>query len=63
MAKKRNRFLQGASAAVKDAVIGRDMRRLGHSPLLTWLMRTENRLRRRVRFPVGIRCLLTCRKP
>lgn len=63
MAKKRNRFLKGASAAVKDSVIGRDMRRLGHSPVLTWLMRWENRLRQRVRYPVGIRCLLTCRKP
>jgi SAM-dependent methyltransferase len=63
IAKKRNRFLQGASAAVKDAVIGRDMRRLGHSPVLTWLMRWENRLRQRVRYPVGIRCVMTCRKP
>lgn len=62
IAKKRNRFLSDASTAVKDAVIGKDMRRLGHSPALVWLMRLENSLRHRVPFPMGIRCLLTCRK-
>ena len=51
---------EDASAAVKDRD-GRDMRRLGHSPVLTWLMRWEEPLRPRVPYPVGIRCLLTCR--
>lgn len=62
-AKKRNRLVSRASSDVHEAIISRDMRRMGQSGLLKSVMRLENSLRRWVQYPFGIRCLVTCRKP
>jgi len=62
VAKRRNRRLQRASAETQQAVIGRSMRLLGHSPALHRLMALERACGRWLSYPFGIRCIVTCRK-
>lgn len=63
MAKRRNRRLARSTFETRQAVIDRDMRRFGHSPALHALMAFERALGRSISYPLGIRCIVTCRKP
>lgn len=60
--KKWNQRYMNSSAEIQKTVVSRNMLQARHSPLMNLLMKTEARLRRRVYFPFGIRCLTTCRK-
>lgn len=62
LAKKRNRRLARSTVQKQQSTIDRDMRRLGHSRALHSLMALERALGRRVFYPVGIRCIVACRK-
>ena len=62
IAKRRNRRLNRTSAETQHAVIDRDMRRFGHSPVLHSLMALERTVGRAISYPLGIRCNVTCRK-
>jgi SAM-dependent methyltransferase len=60
--KKRNRRLLKAPVDVQRAAVEANMRQAGHSSLMSRIMRLELGLRDRVYYPVGIRCVVTCRK-
>ncbi|HTO73759.1 MAG TPA: hypothetical protein VMJ30_08065, partial [Gemmatimonadales bacterium] len=62
LAKRRNRRLARSSAEIQHAAIDRNMRLLGHSRVLHSLMALERSLGRSLSYPVGIRCILACRK-
>ena len=58
--KKRNRRFLGAAPDVQRAIVRGHMSQGRDNGLLRAIMRLESRLRDRVYFPVGIRCLVTC---
>lgn len=60
--KKRNRRYLKASPDVQRSIVGANMRMAGHSPLMHTVMNLELRLGRLLDYPIGIRCVLTCRK-
>jgi len=62
LAKKRNRRLAGSTVEMQQATIDRDMRLAGHSRALHSLMAMERTLGRSVSYPVGVRCIVACRK-
>lgn len=62
LAKRRNRRLARSTPEIQQAVIDRDMRRLGHSDALHSVMAMERFFGRRISYPVGIRCVVTCLK-
>lgn len=62
--KKLNRRYLNADEATQRRIFAKTLTGSGGgSLLLHWLMRVEEALRPSVPMPVGIRCLLTCRKP
>jgi SAM-dependent methyltransferase len=62
LAKRRNQRLAHTTPEIQEAVVERDMRRLGHSGVLHSAMAMERFFGRRISYPVGIRCIVTCRK-
>jgi SAM-dependent methyltransferase len=58
--KKKNRMFAKEQAAAQ--VVATDIKKSA-SPVLSSLMNLELKLGEKMSFPVGIRCLLTCRKP
>jgi len=61
--KKSNRRHLAADLKTQRSVVARRIQSTGQSRLLHALMRFELWLGRWLRFPMGIRCLVTCRKP
>jgi SAM-dependent methyltransferase len=59
--KKKRRWF--ASAEDGPRLVADDIKNTGSSVLLSSLMKLELALGQKISFPVGIRCLLTCRKP
>jgi SAM-dependent methyltransferase len=62
VAKRRNRRLNRTTAETQQAVIDRSMRLFGHSQALHSLMALERAVGRSISYPLGIRCIVTCRK-
>jgi SAM-dependent methyltransferase len=62
LAKRRNLLLARAPAETQHATIDRSMRLLGHSRILHSVMALERSLGRAIRYPLGIRCDVTCIK-
>jgi SAM-dependent methyltransferase len=58
--KKKNRWFAKEQAAAD--VVAKDIK-TSANPVLASLMKLELKLGERMSFPVGIRCVLTCRKP
>jgi SAM-dependent methyltransferase len=63
VAKKRGRRLLKAEPAIQLAIVSREIASARSSPLLYRIMDLEAKLRRRIYYPFGIRCLLTCQRP
>jgi SAM-dependent methyltransferase len=63
MVKKRNRRHLRASPEKQKMIVGQNMQQARHNPLFHLAMRSEAWARRYVYLPVGIRCLIACRKP
>ncbi len=63
MVKKRNQRHMDCSDEVQKQMIARNISRARTNPLIMAIMRIEEALRPYVHYPVGIRCLVTCRKP
>jgi ubiquinone/menaquinone biosynthesis C-methylase UbiE len=62
LVKKRNRCLLKAPPDIRRAVVDGEMRRVGHNNFMHNIMRLELKLRQWIRYPIGIRCVVTCRK-
>jgi SAM-dependent methyltransferase len=61
--KKRNQKHLAAVSEVQRALVKRDISRSSNSVFMHGIMRLESAIRRWIYYPVGIRCLATCRKP
>jgi SAM-dependent methyltransferase len=59
--KKKNRLFAKEQHAAE--VVAKDIKSSGSSKLLSSMLNLELKLGEKMSFPVGIRCLLTCRKP
>ena len=60
--KKRNKRLLNETMAKQKQIVENNIRDTGSSKLLHRLMQMELALGKRINFPTGIRCLLTCMK-
>jgi SAM-dependent methyltransferase len=60
--KKRNRRFLSAPVEVQRARVDASMRQVGQSNVMRNIMRLELKLQDWVYYPVGIRCVVTCRK-
>ncbi len=63
LVKRRNRRYLSAPEAVQKQVVARAIRKTGRSRALEAAFWLEDRLRKVVPLPFGVRCLLTCVKP
>jgi SAM-dependent methyltransferase len=61
--KKRGRRLLAADPEVQKAIVARQITSGRLSSVLSLIMDIEAKLRGRIYYPVGIRCLLTCQRP
>jgi SAM-dependent methyltransferase len=61
--KRRNRRWLNASDAVQREVVAKNISASSQGPFLRWATAIEERLASHVRFPFGIRCVLTAVKP
>jgi SAM-dependent methyltransferase len=61
--KRRNRRLLDAPAEVQRAAVERSITASARGPLLQWATALEERIARRMRYPFGIRCVVTAVKP
>jgi ubiquinone/menaquinone biosynthesis C-methylase UbiE len=61
--KKRNQRYNNLPEEKKEQIIARSISQGRTSPFMNAIMRFEELLRPYVQYPVGIRCLITCRKP
>ncbi len=61
--KKRNRRYLDAPPEKQKEVVASAIRKTGRSRLMEWVVGLETWVGRWVSYPVGIRCLVTCRKP
>ena len=62
LVKKRNRRHLKKPTEVQRAIVERSMRQAGHSALMHRIMELELKFGARIRYPVGIRCVVTCQK-
>ncbi|MHB1947165.1 MAG: class I SAM-dependent methyltransferase [Gammaproteobacteria bacterium] len=60
--KKRNQKLLSASLEIQQQHVQKNIRDTGENKLFHALMQTELLLGRLISYPVGIRCLMTCKK-
>jgi hypothetical protein len=60
--KKKNRLFAPKEAGAGAAVVAKDIKSSAN-PVLASLMNLELKLGEKMSFPVGIRCLVTARKP
>lgn len=63
VAKKRGRRLLRAEQEIQRAIVSRQIASARTNPLLYRIMDLEAKLRKRIYYPFGIRCLLTCQRP
>ena len=63
LVKQRNKRFLSQDEAVQRRVVAGNIRATGGSWMFHAVMRMERFLGRFVSYPIGIRCLLTCRKP
>ncbi len=63
VAKKRGRRFLTADPEVQRAMVARQITNGRANPLLYRIMDVESKLRNRIYYPFGIRCLLTCQRP
>jgi SAM-dependent methyltransferase len=61
--KKKNRKFLNAEPELRREVLRQSIRGYRGSALMHAIMRLESKLRRFIYYPLGIRCLVTCRKP
>jgi ubiquinone/menaquinone biosynthesis C-methylase UbiE len=61
--KKRNQRHWQSSDELQRRIVAKNISQSRANPLMGAVMRLEEALRPFVRYPVGIRCLVTCRKP
>jgi hypothetical protein len=61
LTKKRNQRYLAAADEIQKTIVSRNIRTARSQPMMHKLMEFEATLRRVVYYPVGIRCLLTCR--
>jgi SAM-dependent methyltransferase len=61
--KRRNRRLLDAPEDVQRAAVERSITTSARGPMLRWATALEERLGRRLSYPVGIRCVVTAVKP
>ena len=63
LVKKKNQFFMDEAQELHQQIIEKNICETGSSKLLHQLMRFELTLGNLLRYPTGIRCLLTCKKP
>ena len=63
MVKKRNQRYMGYADEMQRQIVARNISKARTSPLMEAIMRIEEGLRAYLRYPCGIRCLVTCIKP
>jgi SAM-dependent methyltransferase len=63
LVKLKNRFFGNNEIEKRAKTVARDIKRFRHSQIMHGLMRLEAILRPHAPYAVGIRCLVTCRKP
>jgi ubiquinone/menaquinone biosynthesis C-methylase UbiE len=63
MVKKRNQRFMGCSDEIQRETVAKSISRARANPLMGAVMRVEEAVRPYVKFPFGIRCLTTCKKP
>jgi SAM-dependent methyltransferase len=63
VAKKRGRRFLTAEQEIQRAIVARQISSARTNPLLYRVMDLEAKLRSRIYYPFGIRCLLTCQRP
>lgn len=61
--KKRNKRLLSESEAMQKQAVEKNIQSTGSNKLLDLLMKTELVLGQLMSYPIGIRCLMTCKKP
>jgi ubiquinone/menaquinone biosynthesis C-methylase UbiE len=61
--KKRNQRYMNCSDEIQRQIVAKNITQASSSPLMNAVMRAEEMLRPYAHYPVGIRCLVTCRKP
>ena len=61
--KKRNQRYMDCPDEVQREIVAKNISQVRRNPLMNAIMRVEEILRPYVRYPVGIRCVVTCRKP
>jgi SAM-dependent methyltransferase len=61
--KKRNRRYLKADPAVQRKVVASSIKTVKDSRIMHAIMRIENATRRHIPYPVGVRCVVTCRRP
>jgi len=61
--KKWNRRYLECSDEIQKEIVAKNISRASHNPLMNAIMRVEEALRPYVHYPIGIRCVVTCRKP
>lgn len=63
LVKKRNQRYMDCSEQMQRQLVAKNITKVQSNPLLNAIMRIEQALRPYVYYPLGIRCLVTCRKP
>jgi hypothetical protein len=63
MIKKRNQRYMDCSDEMQRQIVAKNISQARANPLMNAIMRVEEALRPHVHYPVGIRCIVTCRKP
>ena len=62
IAKQRGKRFLRESEEVQKSVIAKSIKIAKSNPVMTAVMNFESALRRRIYYPVGIRCLVTCQE-
>lgn len=62
LVKQRNKRFLSEKDAVQEQVVAKNIRSTKNNPLFATLMKTELTLGKRISYPFGIRCLVTCKK-
>lgn len=63
LVKQRNKRFLSQKDAVQEQVVAKNIRSTKNNRLFDTLMKTELTLGKRLSYPFGIRCLITCKKP
>ena len=63
MIKRRNQRYMECSDEIQRQIVAKNISQARANPLMNAIMRLEEALRPYLRYPFGIRCLVTCKKP